>query len=191
MQRGMKIAVSALSVLVGLGVVASLILYAAMYEPWPVSTRQGPDTYFSRDLFTRHFPGTGQVSGIYAREEWGFGGDTVYSFRFDLPENEAAQQAVIDAITSDYSLSRLTEGEISGSRVLPAPDWFPPAEELHQLPEAYGRGLTFLWVDRPQPPSEEDESAEAAEGEESSADNPPASPEPAGPPHAYFQQANF
>ncbi len=178
MNPNSKIVTIVASIIAACAVIASVVLLAVMYEPWPVSTRQGPDTYFSLDAFQRHFPEVNptSVGEVYAREEAGFGGDTVDTFRFRLDPSHERQQAVIDAIVAANSLTPLTPGETSGVRVLPAPDWFPSAEELHSFPEVWGRGNIFLWVDRPQ---ENDEDPEAAQ-------DPPEDRAV-----AYFQQANF
>ena len=182
MNPKLRIAGIVATVIAVCAVIAALVLYAVLYEPWPVSTRQGPDTYFSLDAFQRHFPEVDPTSidEVYAREEWGFGGDTIDTFRFRLDANPVRQQAAIDAIVAANSLSPLTPGEATGARVLPAPDWFPSAEKLHSLPEVWGRGNIFLWVDRPQENEEESEAATQTN-----------TAPPDGPAFAYFQQANF
>lgn len=178
MNPNAKIVTIVASIVAACLVIGSVVLLAVMYEPWPVSTRQGPDTYYALDAFQRHFREVNptSVDEVYAREESSFGGNTVDTFRFRLDADLARQQAVIDAIVAANSLTPLTPGEASGARVLPAPDWFPGAEKLHSFPEVWGRGNIFLWVDRPQ---ENDEDPEATQ-------DPPEDRAT-----AYFQQANF
>jgi hypothetical protein len=106
----------------------------------------GPDTDYARSRFEAHFqePPPDSVAGIYCREEWGFGGNSIYTLRFEFREPE-----VIERLVERLALEPVPEAERAALRTLPAPDWWPPEAVLKNSNEAYQRsGVDFLWVDR-------------------------------------------
>jgi hypothetical protein len=72
------------------------LFLAALFEVWPLSLKQGPDTTFSRACYAEFLggPPPPTVTEIYCRREWGFGGDDVYSLRFTFRERSTVQQVV-------------------------------------------------------------------------------------------------
>jgi hypothetical protein len=118
---------------------------AALFEPWPLSLRQGPDTEYARACFERQLrrpPPPGFVD-LYCRQEWGFGGDSVHSIRFTYPEDLAAA-----AVARHLGMDRVGEPDRSTLRYLRGPPWWPSRAELSGLPRVYRRGpYAVLWMD--------------------------------------------
>ena len=72
------------------------LFIAAAVELWPFSRRQGPDTSFARSCYA-DFLGAAppaDVTEIYCRREWGFGGDGIDSMRFTFRETSTLQATV-------------------------------------------------------------------------------------------------
>lgn len=114
-------------------------------EPWPLSLRQGPDTDFARRGFERQLglapPAT--VTDLYYRNEWGFGGDSIHSFRFRFED-----PSVVRAIVAGQGLSEAETEDRAEARYLAGPPWWPEREELNRLPRVYSRrGSDTFWID--------------------------------------------
>lgn len=120
-------------------------LLAALYESWPISLRQGPDTDHALACFERRLRGPRpiDVEDVYCREEWGFGGDSIYSVRFSFSD-----RASIEALARRMELQRVADPARPGFRHLDSSSWWPAEAELRALPEAYGSGdREYLWID--------------------------------------------
>jgi hypothetical protein len=117
------------------------LFLGALFEPWPFSLRQGPDTAFSRACFADLAGGTPpeDVTGIYCRREWGFGGDDILSIRFAYRRAET-----IEAIVTTFQ--RVPASGRDEVRYLSGPGWWP-AKDMLQAGEVYQRRRAFLWVD--------------------------------------------
>jgi hypothetical protein len=121
------------------------LFLAAAVELWPLSLRQGPDTAFSRSCYAEIFgeAAPADVTRIYCRREWGFGGDGIDSIRFTFQDAATAQ-----AIVTRLQLEAVPEPERGGVRYLSGPRWWPAQAELSRLRDVYQRrGRAFLWVD--------------------------------------------
>ena len=66
----------------GLAFLGVGLIWAALFEPWPISRRQGPDTGYAQDLYRKLLgeDAPGAVRDLYARDEWGFGGNPATPF---------------------------------------------------------------------------------------------------------------
>jgi len=118
----------------------------ALFEPWPVRLRQGPDTTFARRCYAELLGGSlpVDVTRVYCRKEWGFGGDSITSIRFSFRAT-----STVDAIVDRLQLQALPPGEREEARYLNGPRWWPERIPLSRVPDVYERrGVEFLWVDR-------------------------------------------
>jgi hypothetical protein len=133
------------SLAVAVILVAGLI-WAVLTEPWPISRHQGPDTDYAKTLYRvlLNTPPPAGVQGLYAREEWGFGGDSIYSLRFRFED-----PAIVAGIVATPRWERVRIEDLSRLRYLAAPQWWPSEAKLRGLTEAYqNRNVEVLWVDR-------------------------------------------
>jgi hypothetical protein len=121
------------------------LVIAALFEPWPLSRRQGPDTDYARAAFEGHLgvaPGA-SVSNVYHRDEWGFGGDSIQSIRFDFDD-----PSIVAEIVARQRLEEVPPEGLPQVRYLHGPSWWPERAALAALPRVYARGrIDFLWVD--------------------------------------------
>ena len=120
------------------------LFLVALFEPWPLSSRQGPDTTFSRACYEEFLgePPRADVTNVYCRKEWGFGGDSIYSVRFTF---RAA--STVQAIVERLQLDAVPAAERDGVRTLSGPGWWPERDELSRVRDIYQRrGIEFLWV---------------------------------------------
>jgi hypothetical protein len=127
------------------GVLAVGLLLAALFEPWPLGLRQGPDTTFSRACYAEFLGGLPpvDVTRVYCRKEWGFGGDSIYSIRFAFRATSTVQM-----IVKQRQLETVAEAERDKVRYLSGPGWWPHRTQLSQARDVYQRrGIEFLWVD--------------------------------------------
>jgi hypothetical protein len=124
-------------------VIAGLVL-GALFEPWPFSLRQGPDTAFSRMCYAELLGETppGDVTRIYCRKEWGFGGDDILSIRFAYQ-----RAATVEAIVARLQLEAVDASERDGARYVSGPAWWPEQHRLLRTRDVYRRSREFLWVD--------------------------------------------
>ena len=118
--------------------------WAQFTEPWPLSRRHGPDTEFARALFRRVVDqdvpaGVHRLSG---REEWGFGGDSIYSLQFAIDE-----PGVAETIAAALGLSLVPARDVSRLRYFEGPAWWPAEPEIRRVALAYARVDVVLWVD--------------------------------------------
>lgn len=118
-------------------------LLSYLFEPWPLSLRQGPDTDYALGCLRKHLDVTeAAVASVYCREEWGFGGDTVYSIRFGFADADQISRIVDKRQLVPFALK---DGR---PRYISAPRWWPSERELAQLDLPFTRGGTeYLWVD--------------------------------------------
>jgi hypothetical protein len=124
--------------------IAGLFL-AAIFEPWPLAIRQGPDTAFSRECYAEFLgdPPPIDVMRVYCRKEWGFGGDSISSIRFAYRAT-----STIDAIVTRLQLAAVPASERDGVRYLSGPRWWPAKDRLFGVRQVYQRRrIEFLWVD--------------------------------------------
>jgi hypothetical protein len=116
-----------------------------VFEPWPLSLHQGPDTVFSRACY-EEFLGEAQpadVTRVYCRKEWGFGGDSIYSIRFAF-----RAPSTVQAIVERLELDPVPAAERDRVRYLTGPGWWPLQVELSHARDVYQRnGIEFFWVD--------------------------------------------
>lgn len=121
-------------------------LLVALFEPWPLSRRQGPDTEYARSCFLQHLgqsPPEG-ITNIYCREEWGFGGDSIYTMRFSFRDESALVELV-----RRLGLESVPATNRDRVRYLSGPSWWPTRAQLEASLEAYHRSrVEFLWIDR-------------------------------------------
>lgn len=121
------------------------LFVAAAVELWPFSRRQGPDTAFSR-LCYAEFLGAAppaDVTEIYCRKEWGFGGDSINSMRFTFHETSTLQ-----AIVARLQLEVVPASERGRVRYLSGPGWWPEQAELSRARDVYQRhDREFLWIE--------------------------------------------
>jgi hypothetical protein len=138
------------AVVVGLGTACLIwvstvgLFLASLFEVWPFSLRQGPDTAFSRECYEEFLggPPPPHVTAVYCRREWGFGGDDVYTLRFTFRERSTVQQVV-----ERLQLEPVPESE-RGGRYLSGPEWWPSRDQLWRLGDVYRRKDTVhLWID--------------------------------------------
>lgn len=145
-RRTSKVLLTLIASIAATAAVVAGLVWAAVFEPWPISRRHGPDTPYAKETYARllgHKPPAG-AREIYGREEWGFGGDSVYSlrFRFEAPET-------IAAIVGAPEWRPVRPENLGRLRYLRGPPWWPPEAALRRIPEAYdNRGIEALWVDR-------------------------------------------
>lgn len=122
------------------------LVVTALFEPWPLSRRQGPDTVFSRECYAE-FLGEAppaDVTQVYCRKEWGFGGDSISTIRFAF-----GATATIDAIVERLELEVVPVSGLDRVRYLNAPGWWPARDRLSRVRDVYQRrNIEFLWVDR-------------------------------------------
>lgn len=117
-----------------------------IFEPWPFSLRQGPDTNYARNLYEQRLmhPLPTGVQNLYARAEWGFGGDTIYSIKFNFTDH-----SLIQNIVTSLKLEVVPKNEIKNIRILSGPKWWPSKNIFINCDEAYQRKeVDFLWVDQ-------------------------------------------
>lgn len=130
--KGRRIYVTASSLfLVGAWIFTAnpAIVLIGLWQPWPLSLKQGPDTDYARDEFRRAFgfEVPPSVSGVHARRV-AIMGEWTQHIRFSF---EGTQ--VVEDIVERLELARVTEDERSGSlagfvRVSNAPaSWWPAA----------------------------------------------------------------
>lgn len=114
-----------------------------LFEPWPLSLRQGPDTDYAFDCLREHLNLTAEAAtSVYCRKEWGFGGDTVYSIRFRFAE---ANQ--FDRILDERQMVRFSVKD-GKPRYISGPGWWPSETEMRKLELPFTRGGTeYLWID--------------------------------------------
>ncbi|MEN8260285.1 MAG: hypothetical protein ABFS02_06825 [Pseudomonadota bacterium] len=111
----------------------------------PFSLRQGPDTDYARACYERYFGRAppANVGGIFCRQEWGFGGDSINSIRFSFSDRWP-----LDRLFDDLQLDRVHGNDRGDVRYLAGPDWWPGKDRFASLEEVYQRaGVEFLWVD--------------------------------------------
>ncbi len=116
-----------------------------VFEPWPLSLRQGPDTAFSRACYEEFLGETppADVTRVYCRKEWGFGGDSIYSIRFAF-----RAPSTVQAIVARLELNPVPAAERDRVRYLSGPGWWPLQVELSHARDVYQRnGIEFFWVD--------------------------------------------
>lgn len=121
------------------------LLLASLFEPWPIGLRQGPDTIFSRACYAEFLGGAPpvDVTRVYCRKEWGFGGDSIYSIRFSF---RAA--STVQAIVKRLQLDEVPAAARDRVRYLNGPGWWPQKTRLSRVQDVYQRrGIEFLWVD--------------------------------------------
>jgi len=151
--RHRRLVVRVLGTIAG-GLAAACVVWAsivglfliALFEPWPVRLRQGPDTTFARRCYAELLGGSlpVDVTRVYCRKEWGFGGDSITSIRFSFRAT-----STVDAIVDRLQLQALPPGEREEARYLNGPRWWPERIPLSRVPDVYERrGVEFLWVDR-------------------------------------------
>ena len=99
-------------------VIVGLFL-AALFEPWPFELRQGPDTEFSRTCYAEFLgePPPIDVTRVYCRKEWGFGGDSISSIRFAYRAT-----STIDSIVARLQLVAVPASELGRVRYLSGPN---------------------------------------------------------------------
>ena len=140
-----------------------MIVLIRLWQPWPLSLKQGPDTDYARDEFRRAFgfEVPPSVSAVHARRVAIMGEWTQHvRFSFDDP-------MLVEDIVERFDLVRITEEDRSGSlvgfvRVRSAPaSWWPvarvnAAEVVYVDPDtlAFARGepqgtrvSRILWLD--------------------------------------------
>jgi len=146
---GARLTISALcgaGVFAGIWLVLIGVFYAALLEPWPLSLRQGPDTDFAHTCFKRHLwvsEHPSSVFGIYCRDEWGFGGDSIRSIHFSFSDRLQVLQ-----IPRLKELKRVDDPNRRAFRYTRGPAWWPSEARLRALPEAYElQGREYLWLD--------------------------------------------
>jgi hypothetical protein len=125
-----------------------IVFFTAIFEPWPLSLRQGPDTAFAQHRFEKVFGFTPppSVTELYCQESWEFGDGNFYRFKFRFTD-DAAVHKIIETLRlepvpeSETSASWMTEGS--------PPSWWPKAGSL-KYQEVYraGKSKAGLWVDR-------------------------------------------
>jgi hypothetical protein len=107
-----------------------------LFEPWPLSLRQGSDTSFARNLYEqtpRHPLPTG-VPNLDARAEWDFGGYTIYSIKFNFTDNRLIQN-----IGATLRLEVAPKNEIKTLRILSGPKWWPSKNIVMNSDKVYRR----------------------------------------------------
>jgi hypothetical protein len=122
-----------------------VLFLVALFEPWPVGLRQGPDTTFSRACYAEFLGGTLPVDAtrVYCRKEWGFGGDSITSIRFAFRAT-----STVEAIVDRLQLDAVPALERDRVRYLNGPRWWPQKTQLSGVQDVYQRrGIEFLWVD--------------------------------------------
>jgi hypothetical protein len=142
-----KIIITAIASLMVIGILIVGLIWAALFEPWPLSRRQGPDTDFAKSMY-RRLVGSEAPQGVrdlYARDEWGFGGDSIYSLRFRFEDPEIAAM-----IAANAGWERVRPEDLGRLRYLAAPSkWWPTEKRMRGLAEAYHRrSIEALWIDR-------------------------------------------
>jgi hypothetical protein len=120
------------------------LFVVALFEPWPLALRQGPDTAFSRACYAELLGDAPvDVTEIYCRMEWGFGGDSIASIRFVFQS-----PSTVDAIVRRRQLEAVPAAEHADARYLGGPKWWPPKDRLLSVRDVYQRSRhEFLWVD--------------------------------------------
>ena len=127
-------------------VVIAGLFVVALFEPWPIGRRQGPDTAFAHACYAEFLGGALplDVSGVYCRREWGVGGDSITSIRFAF-----RWTSTVDAIVKRLQLEEVPESEQGSVRYLAGPGWWPERVRLSAVRDVYQRRrIEFLWVDR-------------------------------------------
>jgi hypothetical protein len=121
------------------------LFVGALFEPWPLALRQGPDTTFSRSCYAEFLRGAPpiDVSRVYCRKEWGFGGESISSIRFAFRGT-----STVDAIVNRLRLEAVPASERDRVRYLGGPRWWPQKDQLSRVRDVYQRrGIEFFWVD--------------------------------------------
>jgi hypothetical protein len=105
-------------------VAVSIVL---LFEPWPLSLRQGPDTEYARSCYARHLSPSppDRVTHIYCREEWGFGGDSIYSIRFSFRD-----ESILPELIRHLRLERVDPKNQAHVRYLHGPSWWATEAQL-------------------------------------------------------------
>jgi len=84
------------------------------------------------------------VRDLYAREEWGFGGDSIYSLRFRFEDPN-----IVAEIVRKPMWKRVGTEDLVRLRYLAGPTWWPSEKQMRGLSEAYENGnMEVLWLDR-------------------------------------------
>ena len=139
--RGLAAALAASGTLLFLLLAA---FFVALFEPWPFSLHQGPDTDFSRGCLAEILgdPPPDGVMRVYCRQEWGFGGDDIISIRFTYNS-----RATVDAIVRRLQLQLVAAPERQIIRHLDGPGWWPGRAALARARQVYQKGgVDVLWV---------------------------------------------
>jgi len=125
-----------------------IVFFMAIFEPWPLSLRQGPDTAFAQHRFEKVFTFTPlpSITELYCQESWEFGDGNFYRFKFRFTD-DAVVQKIIDTLRlepvleSETNASWMTEGS--------PPSWWPkPGPLKYQGAYRAGKSKAGLWVDR-------------------------------------------
>jgi hypothetical protein len=129
-----KIIIAATASLVVIGILVVGLVWAVLFEPWPISRHQGPDTAYAKTVYRRLLGSEAPqgVQDLYAREEWGFGGDSVYSLRFRFEDPE-----IVAEFVAGPSWERVRPEDLGRLRYLAGPKWWPSEKTLRGLPDAY------------------------------------------------------
>jgi len=141
-----KIAIIAIA---SLGVIVILfvgLIRAVLFEPWPISKRQGPDTAYAKTRHEKLLGGEAPrgVQHLFAREEWGFGGDSIDSLWFGFEDRR-----IVAEFVAKPQWKRVRPEDLERLRYLAGPKWWPAEKKLRGLPYAYEkRNIEVLWVDR-------------------------------------------
>ena len=121
------------------------LFFAAAVELWPLSRRQGPDTAFSRSCYAELLGAAppADVTDIYCRKEWGFGGDSIDSMRFTFRES-----STVRVVVARMRLEAVAASERNRVRYLSGPRWWPTQAELSRVRDVYQRHhRDFLWIE--------------------------------------------
>jgi hypothetical protein len=129
---------------IAVAIVGAVAMWALLTEPWPISRRHGPDTPFAKQMF-RYVVNRDVPAGaheVFAREEWGFGGDSIYSLRLEIDTPGVAEE-----IARELDLSMVPPAQVARLRYFRGPSWWPTAVEVQRIARAYARTDVVLWVD--------------------------------------------
>ncbi|MSV36347.1 MAG: hypothetical protein EXQ47_12235 [Bryobacterales bacterium] len=146
MRPGTRIFIGVTASLAMIGILFVGLIWVAFTEPWPFSRRQGPDTAYAKTMHMRVLGSEAPegVRDLYAREEWGFGGDSIYSLRFRFDD-----QNIATAIITGPGWERVPSADLGRLRYLAGPRWWPSERSLRALPDAYqNRNIEVPWLDR-------------------------------------------
>ena len=111
-----------------------------VFESWPLSLRQGPDTVFARSCFRRYFAGVSDeaVNRIYCRKERGlrWGSSSPFFLRFSFRD-----AATLRAAIKRRSFVPVSVQDQSSIRYLSGPSWWPERERLSVATRVYEQRL--------------------------------------------------